>query len=394
MKILFTPSDNNMAGAFQSMVRLCKILQEEYSCDITVLLRTNGPGEELLKDNNIRYVKIKSYNWIVPERPTSNFRRVELLVRTATRPYTQLYNFFAVKKIANFIKKETFDIVHLNTTYIYVSALAALETNTPFVWHLREFLEEDQHKRIWNRKIGYNLISKANAVVAISDSLYNKYIKLIPNANMVRIYNGIDEEYYGVLNHSIFEASIINVAMIGTINESKGQIQAINALNSLVNQGIQNIRLCIVGPTTRYAQGLMAEVERLNLKQYVEFVGQQKDTVTYYKKSDIALVCSRFEAFGRVTVEAMMAGCLVIGADTGGTVELVSNLETGLLYKSGDADDLAEKIRCALNNKKRMIEIARNGQAYMLKNMTARTNAQNIYDIYRTIIQNRKEKNI
>ena len=53
LKILFTPSDNNLAGAFQSMVRLCILLRDKYGCDVLVLLRRNGRGEELLKENEI-----------------------------------------------------------------------------------------------------------------------------------------------------------------------------------------------------------------------------------------------------------------------------------------------------------------------------------------------------
>lgn len=70
LKILFTPSDNNLAGAFQSMVRLCILLRDKYGCDVLVLLRRNGRGEELLKENGIRYLKIKSYNWIIPDHPS------------------------------------------------------------------------------------------------------------------------------------------------------------------------------------------------------------------------------------------------------------------------------------------------------------------------------------
>ncbi len=34
------------------------------------------------------------------------------------------------------------------------------------------------------------------------------------------------------------------------------------------------------------------------------------------RKTDVELVCSKGEAFGRVTIEAMMAGNPVIGSDT------------------------------------------------------------------------------
>lgn len=388
MKILFTPSDNNIAGAFQSMARLCKILQDEYGCDVLVLLRTTGNGEKILDEYNIPYTRITSFNWIVPDHPSSNFRKIELVMRTLTKPFAEIYNKYAVEKISKLIKKENIDIVHLNTTYTYVPALAAIKCNIPFVWHLREFLEEDQHKKIWDRKFGYRLISKASAVVTISDSLFNKYSKLIPNSNLLRIYNGIDEDYYSDKEHKIFQNKEVSIVIIGTINESKGQIQAIQACEMLLKRNIKNFELIIVGKITRYANSLKEQAEKLGLSNYIQFVGLQRDTASFYKKADIALVCSRFEAFGRVTVEAMMGGCLVIGADSGGTVELVKDNVTGLLYKSGDINSLVDKMEYAITHPLEMINIAENGQKYMIENMTARKNAQRIYDLYQDILKN------
>ena len=85
-------------------------------------------------------------------------------------------------------------------------------------------------------------------------------------------------------------------------------------------------------------------------------------------------------------VEAMMSGCLVIGANSGGTMELVSDNETGLLYTSGDYSDLAAKIRLALKYPDRMRDIAKQGQSKMLNEMTAQNNAFRINELYREIV--------
>jgi glycosyltransferase involved in cell wall biosynthesis len=49
----------------------------------------------------------------------------------------------------------------------------------------------------------------------------------------------------------------------------------------------------------------------------------------------------RGEGFGRVTVEAMKVGRPVVGANGGGTVELIRDGWNGLFYRLGDAVDLA-----------------------------------------------------
>lgn len=293
LKILFTPSDNNLAGAFQSMVRLCILLRDKYGCDVLVLLRRNGRGEELLKENGIRYLKIKSYNWIIPDHPSSLFRKAELCVRLVTKPFAQLYNQLAIVRIKKLIRDEKVDIVHQNTSYIYAPAKAAIKSDVPLVWHLREFLEEDQHKRI-------------------------------------------------------------------------------------------NLR--IAGKESEYVNFLRNYIGSKNLDKWIQFIGPQSDIKQLYRDTDIVLMCSQSEAFGRVTVEAMMSGCLVIGANSGGTMELVSDNETGLLYTSGDYSDLAAKIRLALKYPDRMRDIAKQGQSKMLNEMTAQNNAFRINELYREIV--------
>jgi glycosyltransferase involved in cell wall biosynthesis len=73
----------------------------------------------------------------------------------------------------------------------------------------------------------------------------------------------------------------------------------------------------------------------------VEFWGYIPDPERAFLTADAALMCSRNEAMGRVTVEAMSACRPVIGFDSGGTSELIDQDRTGLLYR-GDANALAE----------------------------------------------------
>ena len=76
----------------------------------------------------------------------------------------------------------------------------------------------------------------------------------------------------------------------------------------------------------------------MNFKEDSKFKGIvpfQSDLYELRKHADIALMCSRGEALGRVTVEAMLSENLVIGADSAGTKEIIQNKVTGYLYKTG-----------------------------------------------------------
>ena len=50
-----------------------------------------------------RYQYIPSFNWIIPKRPRTIFRMIELVTRQLTKPFAILYNNFVAK---NKFKKE------------------------------------------------------------------------------------------------------------------------------------------------------------------------------------------------------------------------------------------------------------------------------------------------
>jgi glycosyltransferase involved in cell wall biosynthesis len=89
-----------------------------------------------------------------------------------------------------------------------------------------------------------------------------------------------------------------------------------------------------------YLENLARELGVLSI---LHFLGVQ-NPFPYYAAAHVVLMCSRSEAFGRVTVEAMKMGRPVVGANAGATPELICDGHTGLLYRQGDPRDLADKL--------------------------------------------------
>ena len=83
-----------------------------------------------------------------------------------------------------------------------------------------------------------------------------------------------------------------------------------------------------------------------------------------------------------MTVEAQLAGCAVIGANTGATPELIKDMQTGLLYEYGNSKDLSEKIMHCITHKKTMRDIARRGQTQAVTKYTKERNAEKIIEAY------------
>ena len=379
MKILMISSDNNpTSGAFLSEVKLCQLLIERCGNEVLVVLPKDGEGKKILEEVHVPYIIIPSYDWV-----TTLDGKQSLLYRIK-RYMKQLYNLKAIFKIAKIAKEKEFDILHINTTYAYVGAKAALSAQKPFIWHLREYLEEGQARTLWNRPKGNKLLAQANRLVCISSSIYIKYLPVLEGAHLCIIPNGIDTSTFYKPNHIIFKSEMITMIYGGGYSIRKGVYDLVRACALLRKRGIGHFRLICIGETTNKFKEF---VNSLGISECIDFLGYQKEPSKWYERADIAFNCSVFEGFGRTTVEAMLAGALVIGSDTGGTLDIIKPDKTGLLYHQGDAESLSTKIEYAITHPDEMRNIAQAGREYAKIHFSASKNADSINSLYTEILR-------
>ena len=80
--------------------------------------------------------------------------------------------------------------------------------------------------------------------------------------------------------------------------------------------------------------------------KYVKYHGyvDNINIVKFYKKSDVFLFTSRREPFGRVLIEALAAGLLVICSKTVGSVEILKGKDFAFFLSELDFNLIKEKI--------------------------------------------------
>ena len=119
----------------------------------------------------------------------------------------------------------------------------------------------------------------------------------------------------------------------------------------------------------------------------MEFIGYVDNIATIMNAADIILVCSRSEAFGRVPVEGMLAGKPVIGARSGAMPELVKDGFNGLLYETGNHQDLAEKIKYLLDHPDEAKRMGTNGFEWASKEFMIEKYASQVFDVLQKAVR-------
>ncbi len=156
-------------------------------------------------------------------------------------------------------------------------------------------------------------------------------------------------------------AAPLMVGTIGRIDPQKGQAYLIKALHTLRKKGYDWHAL-FIGDETNAQEGeymayLKALITEYQLEKVVHFRAFTERTDLAFASLDVFAMTSHSETFGMVTVEAMTAALPIVGSREGGTPHLLAEGETGVLFESKNADDLAQKLEplfADANERKRM----------------------------------------
>ncbi|QDU22394.1 glycosyltransferase family 4 protein [Urbifossiella limnaea] len=256
-------------------------------------------------------------------------------------------NLRRVRAIARQVRTWGCGLVYSNSSVFAAGALAAAELELPHLWHLREFGRRDYDLKpdlgVRLSRLGFRT---ADATIFVSHALRRAFLGRVTPANSHVIYNGVAREEQFDERRRAAEAvrgrsQPFTFVLVGRFRESKGQDVAIRAVAR-----VPGTRLLLVGGSGQtgdqaYYEQCRTLVAELGVADRVEFWGYIPDPERAFLAADVALMCSRSEAMGRVTAEAMSACRPVIGYDAGGTSELIDAGRTGALYRGG-ADELAE----------------------------------------------------
>lgn len=340
MRVLFVTHERRVNGASKSVLNIIDEFQRRnYSIFVLTPYRDGTFYQELLK-RNVNTIVSPYYVWCQAKTRFGWIKNKIMWPLVRSR-----INMLTARKISKFAIKEKIDIIHSNSSVINVGALISKYCNIPHIWHIREFgdLDFDMHFYESKNKI-YRFMNKyTDKFICISNAVKNHY-SLLDESKKIVIYNGID-----IINNettdSVTPKNTVNILIAGAIYIGKGQHEAVAACESLHKQGIDNFELYIAGDGDLYFSIDSKIAEHVHVLGHIENMAKLRSII------DIELVCSRCEAFGRVTAEAMLSGIPVIGSNTGGTPELINDGIDGFLYEKGNIEMLTNRLKYLIENK-------------------------------------------
>lgn len=195
---------------------------------------------------------------------------------------------------------------------------------------IHSFYSNFPNKQIHNY-LKFNAIKRSKGVICISHNTYNDLNKLVPlnkNQQTAVIHVGVSDDYFPIKNYTIEELKFINknkledeyLLFIGGRTNYKNFDFAVSLLNNK-----KNIKLAIVGGGSLNESELKLFSEG-SLERVVFFPKVENNELNIlFNKAKALIYPSSYEGFGIPVVEAMRAGCPVIGLNNATIREVAEN---------------------------------------------------------------------
>ena len=228
----------------------------------------------------------------------------------------------------------------------------------------------------------------AKRLIAISDAV-RSFLEQVGHdpAKLLTIRYGLDELPATASKPTPAEAGIpadapLAVA-VGRLIEQKDHATLLRAF-ALVHASLPEARLAILGggPLEGETRRLVAE---LGLEDAVTLPGRT-DIRDWLERADVFVHSSRWEGFGIVLLEAMLAGLPVVATRVSAVPEVVADGETGLLVEPGDHVGLARHLESLLTDRERAAALGAAGRRRALTEFSVARMADRTLALYDEVV--------
>lgn len=339
--IIFLNTSSDLYGADRSLLRTVRAIKQSYKGLIIVCLPYDGPLVEELRKLK---VDVRIFRLAVMRRKYFTFFGV------LNWFFAHFVAYFKLLKIAKTTKAQ---LIHSNTSTVFVGGLVARTLRVPHLWHLREIIIEPV---IVRKFIAFLYLKLATRVIGVSESTIDylcRDSKSLRSRSIV-INNGIDLSDYDfeIVNSLKKEISIpddaVLVGMIARVSFWKGQDVFLEMANEVAHKN-NRIYFLALGSAFQGQESLMYNFREkvVSLKLGNRFIIHEfsKDIPKYLRGFDIFILPSKNpDPFPTTVLEAMMARKAIVANGHGGVLDMIEDGNEGCIIPPNDISEMSKSV--------------------------------------------------
>ena len=289
------------------------------------------------------------------------------------------------------LKEVNPDIVHLNSTCLFLAAKAVKKynSNIPIVCHVREQLLPG----FWGDILRNNVNNYVDRFIAI-EKYDAQTLKTSKKTDI--IYNFIDFKTYNENIKSNILRKELNInenekilLYLARISPGNGAYEMLISLENFIKKN-KDIHICLVGAEYEIMCDYLKKVLNFSEKnKNVHVLPFRNDVPNIIASSDLLIAPFTEPHFARSVIEAAAMGVPSIVSNVGGLDELVVDKKTGVIYNTQNHGELEEKIKEIINDEAMLKQLSKNAIEYAHKNFDSKINSNRTFKVYEELLKKR-----
>jgi len=381
MKILHIIGDSKFGGGSVVVLRLAQ-KAKEFGWHVDVLT-TDTTFKNVLKENNIGVIDLNVI-W---------------------RDINPLKDLWGVYRLYKFLKNSDYTIVHTHTSKGgFIGRLSAHIAKIPIIIHTVHGFAFHEQSSWFEIKVFSSLEKLASnwchKIVTVSE-FHRKWALELGIGNeekIIAIPNGISEERVKptkLKNEIQKELNLEGKRVLlftGRLAPQKGVEYLLKAIPFLISKVNEPFVVLVVGdgPLRSYLEDLR---KKLEIEQYVKFLGFRNDIGDLLNISDIVVLPSLWEGLSIALLEAMAAGKPIVTTTIGSNLEVVRDGESAILVPPKNPELLASAIIKLIENPELANKLATNAKYRYGKYYTENQMLEKYMDLYLCLYDAKVKKN-
>jgi glycosyltransferase involved in cell wall biosynthesis len=297
--------------------------------------------------------------------------------------------------IAQQLRRLRVDVVHFSETKAAEhSSLAALLAGCNVVCHVRNTYP--------NLTLRQRLpLLPVDCFIFVSKEARREFGVSLPDERARVIYDAIELPSQEAMASGaavrrelgIPEDSIV-IGMVARVNPQKDYFTLAAAAVKVLKRE-PKARFVVVGDNSlvdmnrQHYEAVMAELERLGVRDRFVFTGHRSDVYRLIAAMDISVLATHREGFGLCLAESMVMQKPVVATAVGGILDFVENDVTGFLHRHGDAEGLADAIVFLIANPDAADRLGMAGYEYVESHYSRQSFVREISATYRQVARAR-----
>ncbi|MFI3174705.1 MAG: glycosyltransferase family 4 protein [Bacillota bacterium] len=277
------------------------------------------------------------------------------------------YSVKPIMEIKKYIKNGNYDIVHCHGARAnYIAYFLKNSFRIPFITTLHSDYKLDFKDSFYKQAIFMPInavaLRKFDYILAVTNGFLELLLERgFPKESIKIIYNGIrmdqqldclpKEEFlsqYGLA----YEESKTYIGLVARLQMVKGIWEFVKSAEILLKTH-QDLVFLIAGNGDMEKE-VRAYLEKNDLTDNILLLGFVSDMNSFYNVIDLNALTSYSESFPYALLEGARVKKATVSTAVGGIPEMIQDGVTGYLAKSGDPNDIAEKMEMCITNPEAM----------------------------------------